>query len=414
MGQLPLIHSLTRLNLNALFRPKIALLLPLITSLHELSITMSEGWQLDIASPLHFPSTLRHLTFLYNDKFPPLIIPKELTHLSMDGQSMKLEDIMKECPHLHHVEYRNSGTVTGPLLLPQSSIVKWKSFDARISKHELPLITSCMPSLTTLTLTITDSFDELAPLFLHLPPSLVNIHLRNCYLPRHGGTLPLPSSPSLITLSECRELELFDMNQDLADRLILPNLNTFILGNDDHMKKSPINLVPFFLNAPLIRTLKVKCLPFALPLASSSLVSKSLSNSTSTITPHEPLLSLQSLSIELPFDYVDGVEEDISEEIVTKLIKSKTLKSLSIRGIGGEYDITHLIPSLLQLSSTLTSLTFINCDHQPIIELVRPLEPILCHLRITRVDYKSFDEAMIDMRNEMMKEVPYLAEIDFY
>jgi hypothetical protein len=431
----PLLHTLTRLHFEeaiGVMKP-LALLLPLMTSLHELYID-TQGDEdesvLDTISPWYFPSTLRHLTFIHDTKLPPLILPKELTHLCIDRKSMNLDDIMKSWPHLYHLEYRNSWG-NGPTIEPSiSSIVKWKSFKGRLSKHELPLITLCMPSLTTLQLTCPfNTFDELATMLMNLPPSLINININKTEGSLKEGDSAFPFSSRRITsqiiLKECRELELFGMNQDLADRLILPNLNTFILGHIDyqlgtfaHRMNHPINLTSFFGNAPSIRKLDIN----QRVVLSPQLLSPSLPSSGddskrgSTRLSHFPntpiLLSLlQSLSLSL--------HNHINEVVLPQLIQSRTLKSLSIRSIDstryGSYDITPLIPSLLQLSPTSTSLTFINCDHQPIIDLLRSLEHSLCHLQISqRKCFPNMIGNMIGIRNEMMKAVPYLADIDFY
>jgi hypothetical protein len=141
LQQSPLIHSLIRLELSGTINTmrSFALVLPLMTSLRKLSIAI-EIRKLAVLDPiptLHFPPTLRHLKFIDRGMQLPsliLILPKD------HRCAMNLVDIMKSWPNLDHVEYQRSYGDSDITIAPISSIVKWKSFNGGLSKHQLPLM----------------------------------------------------------------------------------------------------------------------------------------------------------------------------------------------------------------------------------------------------------------------------------
>jgi hypothetical protein len=464
LTHLPLITTLTRLQIKEAVIDVIASLahiLPLMTSLRKLTIETEKDHYNDAIIPprdlmptICLPPSLHEL--IYAHHYLPIIVAKGLTFLSIDYVPMGLIDLMKQFPDLDHAIYGDHNQSKEVLTFPQPPppMVKWKSFKAALSSDDLYLVLSMSASLTSIALDIAfPSFDHVGVLLMNLTVA-IEIDLEDCSV-HDDGVKGKSSATSLnnnntnghsnsshtmndnmIKLPACQKLVLFGINQQLVDRLVLPNLKTFVLHDDGESEETediksppPIDLTRFlFIDSPSLTSLGMSC-PFtliptpvssSLPPLSSSLLSTTVtvtdehkrSNEATTtmivpsstihgdiIAKGHSLLSLTSLCITFPLD----------NSLLGILLSSvsHTLQSLEICELSNNYtNMTLVAATLLQL----TSVTCINCEHNLIIEFVRLL-PNLCQLTVV-VDKPNGDEPSLK-RKQMVDALPSLADIDF-
>jgi hypothetical protein len=447
---LPSITTLTSLTVEIISLEglkSLVAVIPLMTSLQQLTVdpTPSNDQVPEMSTiKLCLPPSVRRLTFTHISL--PTIVADELTALSIHRHAMSVVDMMQQFPNLDEVQYQidlykgsftfePSQAITKLRALPIPT-VQWKTLSIPLDYADLHIISN-MASLTSLQLSNVAFPSEISFInFLEkLPSTLIHIdlqHIDTSYDTIYDdndndsisqtATTPPPITivgNGMIKLERCRTLKVLDLSQHLMDRLVLPNLNTFILAcpsqdldafdddvdeDDSSSPPPPLNLNRLlFINAPLLRKVEIDC-PFTIT-PSQAVISSSPSSSldcklnitSPTSLPSRSSLSLHSLTMSLPLE----------DHMVTSLLRllCHTLESLHIRKSVGHKVNSLVLAEMLSTLSSLRSLTLTNFNNTDAISLIENMK-WLSHVHIiTRAEESS--------RAIFIQSLPYLADIDF-